>query len=133
MTSKFIRYAILTLLLFCSAAAAAQQLNTSDCIVTRKIDSAGRVQSEEDLARWQPSVRVIEGQTIILQRCSFSTAAGRVTCDSYSVDRIETDAIVGIRKLYYFRGQYDVQIFPDGRFVENNGRGSVAFGQCSRS
>jgi hypothetical protein len=26
--------------------------------------------------------------------------------------------------------QYDIQLFPDMKFVENNGRGGIAFGTC---
>ena len=60
----------------------------------------------------------------------FSLSAQRDTCDTYEVDRVETDRFTGIAKYYYFRGQFDLQVFPDGAFVENNGRGLVSFGHC---
>ncbi|MDX2274219.1 MAG: hypothetical protein NW206_02115 [Hyphomonadaceae bacterium] len=125
--------ALFAVTLFNVGVAAAQQLATYDCPVTRKTDSDGRIYSSEELARWQFAVRVIEGPTTIIQRCSFSSIAVRVTCDSYTSDRIERDASVGVQKFYYFRGQYDVQIFSDGTFIENNGRGGIAFGRCERS
>jgi hypothetical protein len=128
-----IRYALFAATLCNTGVATAQELTTYDCSVTRKTDTDGRFYSSEELARWQFAVRVIEGPTTVIQRCSFSSTAGRVTCDSYTADRIETDSSVGVRKFYYFRGQYDVQIFPNGTFVENNGRGSIAFGLCERA
>lgn len=133
MIGRTIRLAIFAATLCIVEAATAQQLTTYDCSVTRKTDSEGRAYSSEQLERWQFAVRIVEGATTIIQRCSFSTVAGRVTCDSYTADRIETDAFVGVRKFYYFQGQYDLQIFPNGTFVENNGRGSIAFGDCRRS
>lgn len=133
MIIRHICYALFAATLCNVGVAAAQELTTHDCSVTRKTHTDGGFYSSEELARWQFSVRVIEGPTTIIQRCSFSPTAGRVTCDSYTVDRIETDAFVGVRKFYYFRGQYDVQIFLDGTFVENNGRGSIAFGRCERA
>ena len=62
---------------------------------------------------------------------SFSTTAGRVKCDEYPVDYVRTDPNVGIKEYYYFKGHFDVQLYPDMQFIENNGRGSIARGQCS--
>ncbi|WP_281970147.1 MULTISPECIES: hypothetical protein [unclassified Polynucleobacter] len=56
----------------------------------------------------------------------------KVTCDRYSVDRVEVDKFVGIKKFYFFKGQFDVQLFPDMNFVENNGRGGVSYGKCEK-
>ncbi len=36
-----------------------------------------------------------------------------------------------IKKFYVFRSQFDVQVYPDLSFIENNGRGGIAFGTCS--
>jgi len=33
-------------------------------------------------------------------------------------------------KLYHFSSQFDVQIFSDKSFVENNGGASVSYGTC---
>ena len=68
------------------------------------------------------------GDAAILERCSFSSLAGAVTCDSYDVDHIERDSMGG-DKYYYFRGMFDVQIIAS-LFIENNGRGGIAFGNC---
>src|SRR4051794_28437708 len=65
-----------------------------------------------------------------LARCSYSTSAGKVTCDSYDVDRAETDPLFKVKKCYVFSSQFDVKIFPNMSFVENNGRGDIAFGHC---
>jgi len=46
------------------------------------------------------------------------------------VDHESTDKFASARKLYFFDGQFDLQIFRDGRFVENNGRGTISFGEC---
>lgn len=100
------------------------------CKVDRKIDSE-RVYSEKHLKKFQFSVRIAEDASgARLSRCSFSPSANRVTCDDYEADRVERDAHVGIKKFYVFRSQFDVQVFSDLSFVENNGRGSIAFGTC---
>ncbi|MGE0530205.1 MAG: hypothetical protein AB7G40_10145 [Hyphomonadaceae bacterium] len=112
--------------------ASAQSLRSYDCQVARKFRSDGTEYSGRELEQWQFSVRVIESaEGVILQRCSFTSAEARVTCDSYRADHVELDAQIGARKYYYFRGQFDLQIFSDGTFLENNGRGSVALGSCS--
>ena len=36
---------------------------------------------------------------------------------------------MNVSKYYYFLGQFDVQVFLDGSFIENNGRGALAFGR----
>ena len=61
----------------------------------------------------------------------FAMSAGKITCDSYDVDRVEVDPVVRIKKFYVFGSQFDVQLFPDLTFVENNGRGGIAFGRCT--
>ena len=66
-----------------------------------------------------------------LQPCSFSPSVHEVTCDRYEVDKIVFDEKVNIRKYYAFRSQFDVQVFSDLHFVENNGRGGIAFGKCN--
>ena len=35
-----------------------------------------------------------------------------------------------IKKYYVFRSQFDVQVFSDLSFLENNGRGDIAYGKC---
>lgn len=105
-----------------------QSLN---CLVDRKFDAVtGDSYSQEQLEELQFSARVnLTDET--LSRCSFVQSEGRVTCDTYPLDRMEVAAgYVDIVKYYYFRGQFDLQIFNGSSFVENNGRGSIASGNC---
>jgi hypothetical protein len=106
---------------------------TYRCTVTRKVDPDGPW-SEQRIRDGQWSVVVRDEEpTATLSRCSFAPPRKAVTCDHYAVDRVEADAHVGVRKYYVFRSQYDVQIFTDLSFVENNGRGSVSYGRCQMS
>lgn len=105
-----------------------------DCKVTKKFDTEN-VYSKEAIERGKFSVMVRDTQSPTLSRCSFIQSQGAVTCDEYQVDKIAQAAKVGIKKFYYFDGQFDVQIFPavgsgPMTFVENNGRGGIAFGTC---
>ncbi len=100
------------------------------CAVTRKVDGE-RIYTAADLAKGQYSVRIEEsaaGSTVA--RCALSPSASRVTCDRCPVDRIERDPSIGVKKFYVFRSQFDVQVFKGLSFVENNGRGGIAFGTC---
>ena len=84
------------------------------------------------LSKYQPKVLVLEKTDgITLSRCSYSPSAKKETCDSYRVDVVKVDAYVGHRKFYVFGSQFDVQIFSNNSFIENNGRGGVAYGQCA--
>jgi len=103
------------------------------CQVHQKIDVlAGNVYTAEQIEAAQFSVRLdTNSQTI--SRCSFSNTAGTVTCDDYRIDRMETaPGFVDIVKFYYFGGQFDMQIFDGISFIENNGRGSIAIGNCTK-
>ena len=104
---------------------------TYDCKVTRKIGPENIV-SESELKKWKFSIKIHDIPKPELERCSFDTSKDRVTCDKYTVDRVETDKFVGIKKFYYFTGQFDVQLYPDMRFVENNGRGGISYGICEK-
>lgn len=100
------------------------------CVTERKFGSAGEIPKEQ-MDLYKPYSRLFAvDDSVVVQRCSFSPSAQRNTCDTYQVDKVETDQHAGISKYYYFRGQFDLQIFPDGSFVENNGRGMVSFGHC---
>lgn len=101
------------------------------CTVEAKTDM-GRPLPSDELARGRFSVRVAIAASgaAELARCSFAPSTGKVTCDWYEVDRVEFDPAVKHRKFYVFRSQFDVQVFADNSFVENNGRGGVAFGRC---
>lgn len=105
---------------------------TYDCKVTRKIGPENIV-SDSELMKWKFSIKIHDTSKPELERCSFVPSQNKVTCDKYSVDRVETDKFVGIKKFYYFTGQFDVQLYPDMRFVENNGRGGISYGSCVKS
>ena len=105
--------------------------STYDCKVTRKI-GLDNIVSDSELKKWKFSVKIHDTPKPELERCSFTPSQNRVTCDRYTVDRVETDKFVGIKKFYYFTGQFDVQLYPDMRFVENNGRGGISYGVCER-
>jgi hypothetical protein len=129
------KFAILAL--FIAASLAPMQVNgqlaveSLHCEVSRKLIPE-RDYTAEELATLQSSVRLSRsGSEVVLQRCSFVPSANAVTCDSYTVDRVEHDPNIGVRKYYVFRGQFDVQVFADGFLVENNGRGGIAYGHCS--
>lgn len=102
---------------------------TYDCKVTRKFDSQNEY-TPSILEKYQYSVKIKDTSKPELERCSFVPSQNKVTCDRYSVDKVETDKFVGIKKFYYFIGQFDVQLYPDMRFVENNGRGGISYGSC---
>ena len=97
------------------------------CKVTRKLDSE-REYSQENLDKYRPGVFVrVRAYEATLSRCS-SEASGQYSCDEYEVDKIEIDNHTGHRKFYFYRGQFDVQVFSNNRFIENNGRGTISFG-----
>jgi len=101
-----------------------------ECSVTRKLDTENTY-SREYLEKAKFTVLVEESASVAkLSRCSFVQSKRSVTCDSYDVDRVEYDANIGAKKFYVFRSQLDVQVFRDLTFVENNGRGGIAFGTC---
>jgi hypothetical protein len=115
-----------------SAVAQVASQGVFECQVTAKFDP-NRTYSAEELSRSQFSVRVSRTLDLsIVERCSFSKAVGRVTCDPYKVDQIQEQASPPMVKFYVLRSMFDLQIFGDGTFVENNGRGSIAFGTCRK-
>ena len=102
-----------------------------ECKVTRKLDSEN-IYSSSHIEQYKFSVRIKDEQKPELERCSYSSGQNKVTCDKYSVDKVEVDKFVGIKKFYFFKGQFDVQLFPDMNFVENNGRGGISYGKCEK-
>ena len=100
------------------------------CEITKKFDAENNYPAAH-LKKWQLSVRVKDyGDKAILSRCSFSSSAGRVTCDDYEATFVNSDPTAGQKKYYYFRGHFDFQIFANLDFVKNNGRGSIGFDKC---
>jgi len=101
-----------------------------ECNVERKLDTE-RPYTAEQIQKGQFSIRIEENRNIAaISRCSFSASAQKVTCDRYQMDKVVFDENVKIKKYYLFRSQFDVQVFSDLFFVENNGRGGIAFGRC---
>ncbi len=105
--------------------------STYDCKVTRKYDFQNEY-TPSIIEKYQYSVKIKDTSKPELERCSFTPSQNKVTCDRYSVNKVETDKNVGIKKFYYFMGQFDVQLYPDMRFVENNGRGGISYGKCEK-
>ena len=100
------------------------------CAVSKKLSSNSSY-STAQLQKWMFSVKIKQvGDAAFISRCSFASSAGAVTCDDYKADFIYDDPYAGHKKFYYFRGQFDVQIFSNLNFIENNGRGDIAFGKC---
>ena len=111
---------------------------TMECIVVKKF-SPEHVYTDEELRKEAPSVVIEDGQgPAKVSRCSFSRSAGKITCDTYVMDKVEkndrgnasNDGVETIKKYYLFRSHFDVQVFPDLSFIENSGRGMISFGTC---
>lgn len=100
-----------------------------DCTVTKKYDF-DRSYTQTQLESLKFSVRIHDSEKPKVDRCSVKPSEGKLSCDTYDIDRLEVDKYVGYKKLYLFRSQFDVQLFPDMKFIENNGRGGIAMGTC---
>lgn len=124
MAQRYLMIAALVLIAEVSSAA------DFHCKPTKKVTSEHTYTAEE-LSKWKFATKVEErGDETFLLRCSYSSMEEKVTCDRYMVDRIEYDENVFIKKYYYFRGQANVQIFSGMTYLEDNGRGDIAFGKC---
>ncbi len=100
------------------------------CPATKKV-SFEQEYSRVELDKWKFATKVEETEgAAYLSRCSYALSEDKVTCDRYTVDRIEYDENVKIKKYYYFRSQFNFQIFADLSSLEDNGRGSIQFGKC---
>ena len=100
-----------------------------DCTVTSKYDF-DRSYTQAQLDSLKFSVRIHDSEKPKVDRCSVKPSEGKLSCDTYDIDRVEVDKHVGFKKFYLFRSQFDVQLFPDMKFIENNGRGGIAMGMC---
>lgn len=100
------------------------------CTVERKVHHDGEVIAAE-LSKWKPYDLIEETPDgTYVSRCSWSEIQKRTTCDRYKVDRVDVDPSVKIKKMYVFRSQFSVQIFPNLNFIEDQGRGIISFGRC---
>lgn len=122
--------AMVTLLLVAESAIAVEYRCTFDQKVSRDF-----VYTEAQLRKEDPSLLIEEdGGAAFVSRCSPAPSqGGRTTCDRYKADRVELDENVKIKKFYFFNSQFDVQLYPDLKVIENNGRGGIAFGRCRLS
>jgi nitrous oxide reductase len=106
---------------------------TYECYVDKKYAAdLSVIQSKDEVEKYKFKITIREGAKVTLDRCSFAPSQNAITCDSYEADRVEftNTQFVKIKKFYVTRSQYDVQIFENLTFVENNGRGSIASGKC---
>ena len=100
------------------------------CEVKKKFDTEN-VYSQVHIQKYRYSVLVEErGASANLSRCSFAPSVQKITCDRYEANKVVFDEHVKLKKYYQFRSQFNVQIFADLSFIENNGRGGIAFGTC---
>ena len=111
-------------------AACSTQAAEYECNVIRKFDR-DREYSSEQINHFKFGNRIEEaGEQAWVSRCSFTPSAGKVTCDRLKMDRITVDPNVKIKKFYMFGSQFDLQLYPDLTYVENNGRGGISYGRC---
>lgn len=106
---------------------------TFDCKVEKKYSAdLSVIQTKQEVEKSSFNIKVQEAQDTTVKRCSFAPSQNAVTCDTYSADRVEftNTPYVKIKKFYVTNSQYDIQIFEDLSFIENNGRGSIAYGKC---
>ncbi|QWD13103.1 hypothetical protein G6703_02200 [Polynucleobacter paneuropaeus] len=89
-----------------------------ECVVTRKLDFQNNY-SQSEIDKFKYSVRIKDEKNPELERCSFTPSEKKVTCDHYSVDKVEVDKYVGIKKFYYFTGQFDVCQYSNEKKVRN--------------
>lgn len=107
------------------------QASEYNCPVTKKFDPENTYTTEM-IEKYQYMVKINQfSHATYIARCSYSTSQGEITCDVYQPDHVVTDDRIGAKKFYFFDSQFDVQLFPDFTFVENNGRGSIAYGKCN--
>ena len=124
----FVLILLLGLTICVSTPASAAEYN---CKVEKKFNYE-HIYSEDHLKKYQFSIKVSETNSkASLSRCSFVMSENKVTCDKYDVDKIIFDDNVKIKKYYVFQSHFDMQIFRNLFFVENNGRGDIAYGKCA--
>lgn len=102
-----------------------------DCVVDKKVTSGANYSAQEiRVAAFKVKISdKSEGSSV--SRCSYSPSEQKSTCDEYPIDKVAYDENLEIKKFYLFNSQFDVQLFRNMTFIENNGRGSVAYGKCT--
>jgi hypothetical protein len=100
------------------------------CPVTQKFDEDHQYTSQQ-LSQGQFSVLIEQREdAVYVSRCGYAPSVQKVTCDRYAMDKVVRDPFIGAVKYYLFQSQFDVQVFSNLTFIENNGRGGIAYGQC---
>lgn len=89
-----------------------------------------RVENNDFLKVFKPYTFVHSEASGSVERCSRSYTQNQHVCETYKVDRFENDANVQVKKYYVFTSQYDIQIFKDLSYIDNNGRGGMLYGKC---
>jgi hypothetical protein len=126
-TNNIIRIFLIAIFLVIPMYVSAVEYN---CRVKYKY-SFEKVYSSEEIKKGKFSILIedIEYKAHV-SRCSYSMIAGKETCDHYVIDRIEHDKNANIKKYYLFRSQFNVQLFSNLTFIEDNGRGWISYGTC---
>jgi len=97
---------------------------TFECKVEKKYSAdLSVIQTKQEVEKSNFNIKVQEAQDTTVKRCSFAPSQNAVTCDTYTADRVEftNTQFVKIKKFYVTNSQYDIQIFEDLSFIENNG------------
>lgn len=127
------KFSIIFLILMSALLSIPAEASIYTCRIEKKIDRDYEYSSDQ-IKNGDFSINVEERENeTFAYRCSYVLSKGEATCDKYLIDRTEITKTLDNRifkKFYYFRGQFDIQIFPDLTFLENNGRGGVAYGIC---
>ena len=91
------------------------------------------IRSKAEVEKFRFVITIKEGAKVTLDRCSFSPSQNAVTCDNHEPDRVEftNTQYVKTKKFYLTKAHYDIQIFEDLQFIENNGRAGIATGKCT--
>lgn len=83
----------------------------------------------------QNKLRIIDGDSVILERCMFIESQNKYNCIPFEIDVVSKDKYIESRKYYNTRTQYDIQLLTLQSekiiYVENNGRGGIATGFCN--
>lgn len=118
------------LLVLTTAASIAAHAIEYSCEPTRQVGHNFE-HSSDQIVTFKISTLIEESsEGSFFSRCSRVSSAADVTCDRYKIDQVVYDKYPKIKKYYHFSSQFDIQLFPDLSFVENNGRGFIYYGKC---
>ena len=121
---------LVMLLVVTGAASIAAHAVEYSCDATRQVGHNFE-HSSDQLTNFKISTLIEESsEGSFVSRCSRVSSAAEVTCDRFKIDQVVYDKYPKIKKYYHFLSQFDIQLFPDLSFVENNGRGFIYHGKC---